>query len=294
MASDLGPVVQRALLSMDLLRLRREAGRTQDEVAKRLDWSVSKVIRIEGGTVGTSTTDLQALLRFYGVEDAEETERLTRLAKSTRERGWWASYPIADAQFRNYLGYEAGASHIRAVQPNVVPGLLQTMDYARIILRQFTGDAREEDIETLVNLRLERQDRMAERDPAPHRHFILDEAVVRRQVGATMKNGKGIMPTQLRHMVEAAQGDHVTIQIIPFSKGAHFGQRGPFTLLEFDAELGEVLYLEGSRGGDLILTGRDPQIIDYRERFEQLGEWTLGPEESCELMERIADEMNAS
>ncbi len=294
MTSDLGPVVQRALLSTELLRMRREAGRTQDDVAKALDWSVSKVIRIEGGTVGTSTTDLQALLRFYGMADAERAERLTRVAKGTRERGWWASYPIEDQQFRNYLGYEAGASYIRVFNPSLVPGLLQTMDYARVILGQFVKDASEEKIETLAGLRVERQDRLAEREPVPHRHFILDEAVVRRHVGALTKNGRGIMPAQLLHMVEVAQDDHLTIQIIPFSKGAHFGMQGPFTLLDFDADLGEVLYLEGLRGGDLVMTGRDAQIINYREKYEDLEEWTLSPEESCELMIRIADEMNAA
>lgn len=110
MATGLGPVVQRALLSAELLRLRRDVKKTQDEVAKALDWSVSKVIRIEGGTVGTSTTDLQALLRLYEVADGERTGELVQLAKGTRERGWWASYPIEDQQFRTYLGYEAGAS----------------------------------------------------------------------------------------------------------------------------------------------------------------------------------------
>ncbi|GAA0948552.1 helix-turn-helix transcriptional regulator [Actinocorallia libanotica] len=294
MSSDLGPVVQRALLSGELTRLRREVGRTQDDVAKALDWSVSKVIRIEGGTVGTSTTDLQALLRLYEVSDDGKVEQLTRLAKGTRERGWWASYPIEDQQFRTYLGYEAGASCIRMFHPSLVPGLLQTMDYARVVLRQFVRGANDERIEVLAGLRVERQDKLAERDPVPHRHFILDEAVVRRHVGALTKNGRGIMPAQLRHMVEVVRDGHVTIQIIPFSKGAHFGMKGPFTLLEFDADLGEVLYLEGARGGDLILTGREEQIINYRANFEELEEWTLSQEESSELMLRIADEMGAA
>ena len=294
MATGLGPIVQRALLSAELLRLRRDARKTQDEVAKALDWSVSKVIRIEGGTVGTSTTDLHALLRLYGMAEGETTGELVQLAKGTRERGWWASYPIDDQQFRTYLGYEAGASHIRVFHPTFVPGLLQTMDYARVILRQFVRNPNDEMIEALAGLRIERQDRLAERDPAPYRHFILDEGVIRRHVGALAKNGKGIMPAQLRHMVQAAQDDRVTLQIIPFSKGAHFGMRGAFTLLEFDADLSEVLYLEGVRGGDLVLTGRDEQIINYRESYEELEEWTLGPEESCDLILRIADEMSAA
>jgi len=294
MASDLGPVVQRALLSSELLRLRREAKKTQDEVAKALDWSVSKVLRIEGGTVGTSTTDLQAMLRLYGVTDPETTERMIQLAKGTRVRGWWASYPIEDQQFRTYLGYEAGASYIRVFHPTFVPGLLQTMDYARVILRQFIKDASDDLVETLAGLRIERQERLAERDPAPYRHFILDEGVIRRHVGALAKNGKGIMPAQLRHMAEVSQDERVTLQIIPFSKGAHFGMRGPFTLLEFDADLNDVLYMEGARGGDLVLTGRDEQIIYYRENYEDLDEWALGPEESRELMLQVADEMSAA
>jgi transcriptional regulator with XRE-family HTH domain len=294
MAADLGPVVQRLRLTEELTRLRREAGKVQEEVARALDWSTSKLIRIEGGAVGISTTDLQALVRYLGVADEAEIDRLTEIGRGTRERGWWQAYPVEDPQFRTFLGYESGASFVRAFQNNLVPALMQTMDYARVILREFLGDVGDDQIGTMAELRIRRQDHLAERDPRPYQFYILDEAVIRRQVGATLKMGKQIMPTQLRQIAEISDRPNVTVEVIPFEVGAHFGMKGPFHLLELESDLGEVLFLENSRSGDLTVTGRDPLLTTYREAFEGLREWTLDPEGSRDLILRAADEMSVA
>jgi transcriptional regulator with XRE-family HTH domain len=291
MTTNLGPTVQRAMLSSELLRLRRLSGKTQEEVARQFDWSTSKILRIEGGAVSVTTPDLQALLRLYDVTDTTELKRLAELAKGTRERGWWQSYPIENADFRELLGYEAGASFIRQFEPAIVPGLLQTPDYARIMVREFNNQISTENVEALVDLRVRRQDYLADRDPSPHRFFILDEAVIRRQVGATLANGRSIMPRQLRQIVEQSEDEYTTVEVIPFAKGAHFGMRGPIVLMEFDTDLGEVLYLENTRGRSRILTGREGEIIEYRERFEELRAWTLNASESRDLIMNAADEM---
>jgi len=267
----------------------------QDEVARALDWSPSKLIRIEGGTVGISTTDLQALLRHYGVNGDGEVGRLTDLARGSRERGWWQAYQAdLDPNFRAYLGYEMGASYIRQFEGALVPGLLQTEDYAKVVLREYRGDIGEEAIASLAEIRMSRQDQLRDRDPAPDQFYILDEAAIRRRVGATLPGGKGIMPAQLRVVIDAAQRSNTIIEIIPFDHGAHFGMKGPFTLLEFDVDLGEVLYLENARGSDLTLMGRDVTVAEYREAFEGLRKWTYDADRSLELLQEALDQMSAA
>jgi transcriptional regulator with XRE-family HTH domain len=295
MPSSQGPVVQRAILTSELVRLRKEAQKVQEEVARALDWSPSKLIRIEGGTVGISTTDLQALLRLYGVNGDGEVRRLTELARGSRERGWWQAYQtdIPDSAFRSFLGYELGASVRRQFEVSLVPGVLQTEDYTKVVLREYAGDIGQERIDTLTEIRMRRQEELQSRDPAAAQFFILDEAVIRRRVGATLPGGKGIMPAQLRRLIEVAQRPNVTIKIIPFESGAHFGMKGGFILLEFDADLGEILYLENARGGDLMITGRDVAVAEYREEFERLQQWTYDSERSQQLIQEAIDQMTA-
>jgi transcriptional regulator with XRE-family HTH domain len=293
MSASQGPVVQRAMLTSELVRIRKEARKVQEEVARALDWSPSKLIRIEGGNVGISTTDLQALLRFYGVDGDGEVQRLTDLARGSRERGWWQAYQtdISDLAFRSYLGYEMGASVMRQFEVSLVPGLLQTEDYAKVVLREYAGDIGQARIDTLTEIRMTRQEQILARDPLPIQHFILDEAVIRRRVGAKLPGGRGIMPAQLRLLVEVAQRPNVTLEIIPFESGAHFGMKGGFTLLEFDADLGEVLYIDSARGSDLTITGRDATVVEYQEAFEGLREPAYSPERSLEFLHQVIDQM---
>lgn len=292
MTTGQGPVVQRAILTNELVRMRKEAKKVQEEVARALDWSPSKLIRIEGGTVGISTTDLQALLRYYGISSDGEVDRLTGLARGSRDRGWWQSYPIdLSPGFRALLGYEMGASYIRQYEISLVPGLLQTEDYARVVIRAYAGDVGEDHISALTEIRMNRQERLHEREPAVNQIYILDEAAIRRQVGATLPGGKNIMPKQLEKVIEVAQRPNITIEVIPFTVGAHFGMKGSFTLLEFDVDLGELLYMEG-RGSSQTITGRDATVTDYREAFEGLRRSTLDADRSLELLKETASQMS--
>lgn len=295
MATSQGPVVARAILTNELVRIRKEAKKVQEEVARALDWSPSKLIRIEGGTVGISTTDLQALLRYYGISSDGALDRLTGLARESRERGWWQSYQVdLEPGFRAFLGYEMGASYVRQFEVSLIPGPLQTEDYARVVIREYVGDVGEERISTLAEIRMNRQEQLHDREPDVTQFYILDEAAIRRQVGATLPGGKNIMPKQLSRVIEAAQRPNITVEIIPFEMGAHFGMKGPFTLLEFDVDLGEVLYLENARGGDLTITGRDATVAEYREAFEGLRRWTYDADRSLELLKEAADQMSAN
>jgi hypothetical protein len=259
-----------------------------------LDWSISKVIRIENGSVGISKTDLQALLRHYEITDQDQTDKLTIWARDARVPGWWDKYQISDKAFESYTGFEAGATSIRMSQGLLVPGLLQTESYARLITTTYTTPDK---VDSVVLLRLERQKEVFAK--APVQHHIMDEAVIRRQVGKAM-------PEQLRHLLELARKPEMTIQVIPFTAGPHFGLRGPFVLLGFDVPIDDVLYLESARRGDLRVSEQDAvsghggttvdnaadEIASYEDGFESLTKIALSPAESLQLIEHVADSMS--
>jgi transcriptional regulator with XRE-family HTH domain len=292
--SNPGRVVYSALLTKELKRLRNTRNMQQKSVAEDLDWSISKLIRIENGSVGISKTDLQALLRHYKVTDETDIDRLILWAREARVPGWWDKYQIADKAFDSYTGFEAGASSIRMSQGLLVPGLLQTESYARMITRTYTTP---EKLDSVVLLRLERQKEVFNR--APDQYHIIDEAVLRRRVGTAM-------PEQLQHLIDLADRPEMTIRVIPFDAGPHFGLRGPFVLLGFDVPLDDVLYLESARRGDLRVSEQDSvtgqgapapddaaeEIAIYEDGFESLTKLALGTQESLELIAQIASDIS--
>lgn len=290
MTSDQGPIVQSALLRTELVRLRKEKGLTQEQVARTLEWSPSKLIRVEGGKNAITRTDLQALLGVYDVTSEGRQERLQSLARGAREPAWWNVYRGEfDDSFLTYVGYAAGAAYLRHFHGTVVPGLLQTPEYAQVLS---TGRVSNQKQAFGVKLRLQRQRELAKRENPPRQHYILDEAVIRRHFG--IKVDPAIMPNQLRHIADSAEGDDtLTVRVIPFKVGAHLGIDGPFTILEFDGGLHDVLYLEGRPGASVMITGDDDKIAEYRDSFEILLTEALSPEESIALLREAAEDLMA-
>jgi transcriptional regulator with XRE-family HTH domain len=289
-ASDQGPVVQSALLRRELVRLRREQGLTQQQVASNLDWSASKVIRVEGGGSSITQVDLDALLSQYGVRSAAERDRLQTLNRGAKGRGWWESYKddLAPA-YLNYIGFEAGAAFIRQFQIGFIPGLLQTREYARVVTSVGSVDPKE--VDKFVELRLRRQQELAQRENRPQQYFVIDEAVIRRHVG--IKTSRTIMPNQLRSIADRTErDDRLTVRVIPFASGAHPGMFDTFTLLEFDGQLPDVLYLEAAREEYKMIAENDPQAARYAEDFEQLVVDALSPERSVQVLRNAAEEMS--
>jgi transcriptional regulator with XRE-family HTH domain len=291
MALDQGPVVQSAILRSTLTRLRKEMPLTQEQVADELEWSPSKLIRVEGGRSAITKTDLDALLTLYGVASKDERERLQDLNRAARESAWWDSYKnTISTAYLNFVGYEAGAKFIRQFIVNVVPGLLQTAEYARV-LTETTAESIM--VAPAVSLRLQRQKELAQRSDPPNQYYVLDEAVIRRHVG--VKVDPAIMPSQLRYMADRAeQDDRVFIRIIPFKEGAHPGVNvaGAFTLLEFDGGLPDLVYLDAGRGEVTVVTGDDPQVSEYQVLFESLLGFVMSETDSIAFMRTVADEMS--
>jgi transcriptional regulator with XRE-family HTH domain len=290
MPADQGPVVQSALLRGELVRLRRESGLTQEQVAADLEWSPSKLIRVEGGLSSITKVDLDALLAKYGVTGESARERLQLLNRASRERAWWDKYRDDVAPvYLNYVGFEAGAAFIRQFQSAFLPGLLQTADYAEAVTVNSVDAVR---VAAIVGLRLQRQAELAQRDPRPRQYYVLDEAAVRRHAG--IAGSPDIMPRQLRHIADRAeQDDAVTVQVIPFAAGVHRGLSGPFNMLEFDGNLPDLLYTDTGRGEFAsLLTGDDPRVVEYRADFELLLEDALSPDRSVSFIRDVADEMS--
>jgi transcriptional regulator with XRE-family HTH domain len=232
------PAALRRRLQKDLRTYRSEAQMTQRDVALAMDWSPSKLIRIESGTVAVSTNDLRALLAHYGVTDPAVVEGLVSTAKGAKKSSWTEYRDVVSLASATYFGYEASASIIRQYEPLLVPGLLQTEEYMRAVFADVLVPP-PANVERLVQARQERQE-LLDRDVLPEMFFILDEAALHRQMG-----GAGTMRRQLQRLEELSSRDRISIQVMPFSRGAYGGLFGPFILLEFPGVSDDmVLYLE--------------------------------------------------
>jgi transcriptional regulator with XRE-family HTH domain len=283
---NLSPVVQRRRLRTELRRARLDAEQTQEQVATAMDWSLSKLIRIENGTVGISTNDLKAILAHYEITDDKRTAEMLGLARGARERSWWSGYRDAPPRLIQLIEYESAAFIIRNFQPMLVPGLLQTEEYATTMIRNLAPQVSAEDVKLRVEIRMKRQQLLQQKE-MPLMFFIMDEAAVRRVVG-----GRDAMRRQIQRLLDESEKPTVTIEIVPFSAGAHPGMQGPFMLFEFpDAADDDALYLEGP---DDVRLNRDDaeEISRFRERFEVLRDLSLGPDGSRDLLRQLLGELS--
>jgi transcriptional regulator with XRE-family HTH domain len=285
METESDPTVQRQLVRMELKKARDEAQMKQAEVAAAMDWSPSKLIRIESGQVGISTNDLRQLLSHYGVEDKQKVNDLIDRAKSSRGPSNYEQYAdVLAPGFKAYLGYETSVSVIRHYDLVVFSGLLQTEEYARAVITHVAGRGSDQAAKGW-EVR-ERRQRLHERANPPEMFFIMDEAVLRRRVGRQAH----VMRHQLERVKVFAAQPHIRIQIIPFEQGAHPGLAGNFTLLEFkNPSLDGMVYLESH--GNLLLRDEADTIARYGDRFQQLERLALPHEESVALLERLINEM---
>jgi hypothetical protein len=245
-----------------------------------MDWSLSKVIRIESGATGISTNDLRALLTLYAVHDPDRTNELIELARASRQTSWLSKYRTdITPQYLQYIEYEEAASVLRMYDPLLLPGLLQTREYATAIVQALADPGTSaEVIQNRIDIRLIRQ-RLLEHAAPPTLICVLDEAVISRIVGQ-----RDIAPGQLARLIELADTPNITIEIVPFTRGLHRGLLEPFIILEFpDHEDSDVLYLESSR--DAIFSHDEVgEITGYREVFEQLRNISLGTTGTLEYL----------
>ena len=280
-----GPTVRRRRLGAELRRLRDSAGYKLEEVAGMLGVAPSTLSRIETGKAPTKSAYLSQLLELYQVTDAGQRQILVDMAREGHRKGWWAAYDdVLPSGLGVYVGLEAEASGLRSYEIGVVHGLLQTPDYARAILRASAPRHTADQIERLVDLRMERQRRLDDNPPLDL-WVIHDEAVIRRTVG-----GPVVMRHQLAHLLVAAGLPGVTLQVLPFDTGAHAGHDGPFSIVEFhDRSDSEVVYVESTAGP--IYLEKDREVRASAEVFDRLMAAALPPEASLDLISKAAREL---
>src|ERR1700741_2448635 len=217
-----GPTVRRRRLGAELRRLREAHSLKLEEVAERLGLAPSTLSRIETGKAPTKSAYLTAMLEMYEVEDPGVRKVLVDMAREGHRKGWWSIYDdVLPSGFDIYVGLEAEASGLRSYESDVIRGLLQTTDYALMVLRGLRRKDTEERIRRVVELRMQRQ-RLLDQDPPLDIWIILDEGAVRRNIG-----GNGVMRRQLEHLIKASRWPNVTVQVLAFECGAHAGLTGP-------------------------------------------------------------------
>jgi transcriptional regulator with XRE-family HTH domain len=275
------PTLRGRRLAMELQRRREATGMSREEVSRQLEWSTSTVFRIETGRNRPQPGNVRALLELYGVTGPER-DGLIQLTRDARKPGWWHSFrDVLPNPYEVYIGLESGAASIRNFEPVVVPGLLQTADYAREIFRNGPIELDRDDVERLVEVRLARQEILA-RDDRPRLWAVIDEALIHRVVGST-----SAMSGQLRHLVDSAQQGKTTIQVVPYRAGAHAGTIGAFVILDFEELTDPAMVYVETLAGDIYLEERS-DVNRYTLAFDRLRAASLHPDDSVQLIEQVA------
>ncbi len=254
---------------------------TIEEVAERLECSSSKISRIETGRVNATARDVRDIIDIYDIGE-DQRDELVQLAREARKKGWLHAY--SDLPFVTMADMETAASSIRMYSASLVPGLLQTMDYARAVIRAIRLDLPPEEIDRRVEVRKGRQAVLSRDDP-PMLWVVLDEAALRRVVG-----GPEAMRAQLHRLTECTALPNVTLQVLPFTAGAHSGMDGEFTVLSFvEAADPDVVFIENTMS-DLYLEKTD-EIRRYNLLFDHLRAKALDPAHSADFFAQVAKEL---
>ncbi|RJL31272.1 helix-turn-helix domain-containing protein [Bailinhaonella thermotolerans] len=286
MADRSSPTVRARRLRQQLRQLRDRHGLTLEQVVARSGkaFNASTVARYESGDRIPRPADLRVLLDIYQVGD-EQREHLMTLAKDARQRGWWWPMRMAlKSGFGVYLGLESEAEAVRKYHSQLVPGLLQTEEYTRAVIRAIELTLGEEQVDERVRVRQVRQRRLVD-EKRFHLWVVIDEAVLARRVG-----GPEVMREQLHQLLRLGRHSNITIQVLPFTAGAHASMEGDFSIMQFpDPDDADVVYLEQATSG---LALEDPDDVRrYTLMFGQLAGIALSPERSAELIQAKADEL---
>ncbi|MGH3613608.1 MAG: helix-turn-helix domain-containing protein [Pseudonocardia sp.] len=280
MAARNGSVVRRRMLGRQLRLLREDAGLTLDAAAPALDWSPSKLNRIEMGQQAADVHGVRSMLDLYDVGGERWTELVT-LTRETRQKGWWQAYGVGDTSF---VGFEAKASLVQEFTVDFVPGLLQTADYSRALFVASPVRRTESRLADEVTVRTIRQQRLTSAGGPLELVAITDESVLHRPVG-----NWDVLRAQLAHLAAAAELDSVTLQVLPTAIGAHVAMGSGFSVLSF-GDLGEpdMAYVEHALGA--LFLEKDADVSRARLSFDRLRSDALSPAESLALIRRVAEQ----
>ncbi|WP_184987604.1 helix-turn-helix domain-containing protein [Sphaerisporangium rubeum] len=279
-----GPTALRILLGAQLRRLRTTRGITRDQAGHTIRASEAKISRLELGRVGFKDRDVADLLTLYGVTEAAERDTFLQLARQANAPGWWHKFSdLLPNWFELYVGLEEAASVIRTYEIQFVPGLLQTPDYARAVIKLGHYGASADEMTRRVDLRMARQQRVTH-PGGPKLWALVDEAALRRPLG-----GPGVMRAQVEHLLDMAARPNITVQVVPFGQGGHSAAGGPFSILRFlEGDLPDVVYMEQLTSA-LYLDKRE-ETDPYMKVMDHLCVEAATVTESRRLLSSLLDE----
>lgn len=276
------PTVRLRRLAGELRALRTAAGLTREDVAEQTSINAATLYRIETAKVRPQRRTLLALLDKYGVMDEPRRSTLIELSKQATQLGWLQAYESElPEEYTTYISFEAEARSVRNYESLFVPGLLQTEDYSRSVIRGVLPDISDDEVQQRVEVRLQRRVVLQKNEPIKL-WVIIGEAVLHHVVG-----GDAVMANQLLSLAEAAKRPNITLQVLPFSVGAHPGMHGAFAIMDFpDAADSDLIYVE-SMAGALFLE-READVRRYASIFEYLRAGALSPADSIRMVNELA------
>lgn len=278
------PTVRQRELGRRLRDLRNAHNLTVEDVGEKLLCSATKISRLETGARRPSLRDVRDLCALYGVDELTSAE-LMSLARGAREQTWWTQYE--DLNLDPYLGLEQDAFAITSCTTHLFPALLQTEEYARAVIKAIAPKMDPGIYEQRVKARMDRQQRILEKENPPRYRVILDEAVLLRRVGRPT-----LMVGQLDKVLNTVSRDKAIIQVIPFKVGVHASQDSNFILFELAEALNHppVVFVEGLTGNQYHQRATD--ISRYREAIEILRDSALSPRDSVEYIRETKNKVH--
>jgi len=286
MGERISPTLRRKRLAARLRELREQAGLSASEVAQRYDWTASKITWIETNRgKRPNPNDVRLLCDAYGVTDESAREYLVQLARDGRKKGWWDPYSnVLLNAYENYVGFEAEASTILDFEIGTMPGLLQTEEYARAVIKTPWSKFSPTEVDKRIEIRMRRQQALRQ-DPPLRLFSVIDEAALRRAVG-----GPAVMRAQLQHLIDITEElPLVTVQVIPFDQGAHPSMTNAFVIMQFpEPGDADAVYVENTAGG-LWLEAPD-EVSGMRQQFEHLLGTAASVRDTIAMIKRLMAE----
>ena len=273
------------LLGAQLRRLRDAAGVTRDDAGYHIRASGSKISRMELGRVSFKERDVTDLLEFYGSDDPAEREKLVQLTREANATPWYQKFQdVVPDWFHVFVGLEEAAQLIRVYEVQFVPGLLQTEEYARAIIKQGAPGTEPEEVDRRVALRLGRQKLLTRENP-PRYWVVIDEAALRRPMG-----GRDVHIAQIERLMDVVGEANITLQVMPFRYGGHAAEGGPFMIMRFpETDLPDIVYMEYLTGAHYI--DKEEEVERYAAVMERLSVAGTSPDRTREILAGILKEI---
>ena len=273
-------------LAESLKKARKRSGYTLEQVADHLQLDNSTLSRFETGVYKIRRVYIKELVDFYGIDQQCERDKLIQLSQDAWRKDWWdGETDDLETGFIDYTWLEAKAKHIRVFTPMLIPGLMQTREYASAIMENDRrGVESREHAERMVELRIARQGILTRKDPVRF-SAVLEEAPLKRPIGS-----RTVLKDQLRHLLKLAAEDHVDLRVLPTDVGWHVGENGPFTYFEMNDPFPDVAYVENLVSRTFLED--DAKVERFRIAYAELSQQAYSPCTTTEYITTLIEELS--